>query len=124
MFGSSAGSETGLQFIEKITARFVALDSGIVRRGENTAEIAQIEILEITLSCFGTVEPIGDSQTGDEILGHLQHALFGHGGFAFGRQCLVRGLQTLTHCLHSLQREFGDGALILGKIGEDRLAML
>ncbi|MFM8649307.1 MAG: hypothetical protein ACKODY_06015 [Actinomycetota bacterium] len=124
MFGGSAGSETGLQFIEKNAARLVTLDSGIVRRGENAAEIAQIEILEITLGCLGTVEPIGDPQTGNEILGHLQHSLFGHGGFAFGRQCLVRGLQTLTDCLHSLQREFGDGALILGKIGEHRLAML
>ena len=124
MFGRGACRESGLQFAEKVAAVLVALDSGIIGGGEHAAQIAQIEVVEIALGGFGTIEPIGDPQTRDQILSHLEHALLGHGGLALGGQCLVRGLQPLTNRLHALQGELGDGSLVLGQIGEYRLAML
>ena len=54
--------------------RLVAGDGRIVTGSDDGAEIAQIELGEIGLGGIRPVQPLGDAQTREHLLGHLEHA--------------------------------------------------
>ena len=123
MLALGASDETGAKIGHEGATRVVAFDDRIVGSGDDTAQIAQIELLEVTLGGLGAVEPIGHTQLGEKILRHLQHALLGHGRLALGGQCFVRSLQFLANGLHALEGQLGNGTLVLGNRGEHFFAM-
>ena len=123
VFLIGACGEASAQFSDEFATVLGTLDDGIVRCGNNTAQVAQVEFGQVFTRCFGTVKPIGDAQAGEKILSHLHNALLGHGWLAFSSQCSIGFFEALTNCLHSLQREFGNGTLIFGKLRQHSLAM-
>ena len=121
LFG--ARDQARLHLGDQFATGLGSFDDGIVGRGDDAAKVAQVELRQIALGGFGTIEPVGDAQPGEKILGHLQNALLGHGGLALGGESGVGLFQALTNGLHSLQREFGDRTLVLGDFGQNRLAV-
>ena len=123
MLALGARDESGTKIGHERATRVVTFDDRIVGGGHDTAQITQIELLEIALGGLGTVEPVGYTQLGQKVLRHLQHTLLGHRGLALGGQSFVRGLQLLTHGLHALERQLGDRTLVLRNGGQHFLAM-
>jgi hypothetical protein len=123
LFLIGAGSEPSPQFGDEFTTIFGSLNHRVVSGSNNAAKIAQVKFGQIFASGFGTVEPIGDAKTGEKILGHLQDALLGHGWLTFGGKGSVGVFETLTNGLHTLQRQFGNGTLIFGKLRQHCFAI-
>ena len=67
------GHEGQLQLGRKIAGGLVASDHRIIGCGNHAAQIAQVELVEIGLGRVGPVEPLGDSQLREQLLGHRQH---------------------------------------------------
>ena len=51
-----------LQLGGELAGRLVAGDHRVVGRGDDAAQIAQVELLELALGGLGAVEPLGDAQ--------------------------------------------------------------
>ncbi len=65
------GDERGLQFVRDLTGRLVTRDDGIVAGGDDRAQVAEVEFLEVLLRRVGTVEPLGDAQLRQQFLAIL-----------------------------------------------------
>ena len=111
-------NECGLQVDVQRPRRFVTRDGRVVARGDDAAQITQVEVLHLTLRRFGTVEPVGHAELGEQLLGHLQHAGFGHRGLPAGLELGVLLLDPRAHRGHSLAGQLGERALLLGDLGE------
>ena len=81
-------------------------------------------MLELALGGLGAVEPVGDAQAREQLLGHLQHGGLGHLRLALGLQPGVVLAQPLAHGGDALQRELGDRPLLLGQRREHVGAVL
>ena len=111
-----------LEVVGHGACRQIASNAGILAGGDHAAQVAQIEVFHLTLCGLGAVEPFGDAQLGEHVLGHLDNRLLGHDGLAGGFELRVLFLHAGTNCRHALQRHLGDRALLLGEIGEHRVA--
>ena len=95
------------------TGGLVAGDQRVVGRRHDAAQVAQVEVLELALRGLGAVQPVGDAELGEQVLGHLHHRRLRHLRLALGLQADVVLAQPLAHGRHPLQGELGDGALLL-----------
>ena len=111
-------NERGLQFDVQCPRRLVAGDDRVVTRGDDAAQITQVEVLHLTLRRFGTIEPVGDAELGQQLLGHLDDAGLGHRRLPAGLELGVLLLDPRAHRGHSLAGQLGDRALLLGDLGE------
>ena len=95
-------------------ATFLALDGGILAGGHDAAQVAQIEFVAVATRGLGPVEPFGDAQFGKEILGHLDDTVLGDERLTGGGEPGVLLGDALANRRNTLQRHFGDGALLGG----------
>ena len=109
------GDERRLELGGQLAGRLVAGDERVVGRGDDAAQVAQVEVLELALGGLGAVEPVGDAQAGEQLLGHLHDGRLRHLRLALGLQAGVVLAQPLAHGGHALQRELGDRPLLLGR---------
>ena len=109
------GDQRRLQLGGQLARRLVAGDDRVVGRGDDAAQVAQVEVLELALRRLGPVEPVGDAQPRDQLLGHLHHRRLRHLRLALGLQPGVVLAQPLAHGGDALQRQLGDRALLLGQ---------
>ena len=81
--------ERRLQFDVQRDGGLVAGDDRVVAGDDHAAQIAEIEVIHLPLGGFGTVEPFGDPQLRQELLGHLDDARLRHRRLAL---CLEFGV--------------------------------
>ena len=108
------GDQRGLEFFGDCPGRLVTSDHRVITCCHDTAQIAQIEVLHLALSRLGSVEPVGNTQLGKHLLGHLGDARLGHLRLAVGLELGVLFFDAVAHGRHALERELGNGALLFG----------
>ncbi len=79
-------------------------------------------MVHLSLRSFGTIQPFSDAEPGQQILGHLDDARLGHGRLALCLELRVLFFHPRADRSHSLADELGDRALLLGDLGEHRVA--
>ncbi len=117
-------TSAALRAVASSRGRLVAGHHRVVGGGHDAAQVAQVEVLHLTLGRVGAVEPVGDAQPGDEVLGHSHHGGLRHLRLALGSQPGVVLAQALAHGSDALQRQLGDRPLLLRQGLEDVGAVL
>ena len=102
----------------ELSGGFVTNDEGIVRGGHDTSQVTQVEVGELALGRLGPIEPIGDAELWQQVLGHLQHGRLGHLRLSGGPRPGIVLAESLTHRGHPLEGELGNGALLLRQRSE------
>ena len=118
--------ERRLQLGGETRGGLVADDEGIVRRGHDAAQVAQVEVGELALGGLGAIDANRRRELGQQVLGHLQHGRLGHLRLAGRLRPGVVLAESLAYRGHALQGQLGDRPLLLGKrrehLGEVLLA--
>ena len=114
------GDQGRFQLGGKSPRRLVASDRGIAGGNDHTSKIAQVKTIELSLSGFCPVEPLGDAQLRQHFLRHLDNRSFWHQGPILSGCFGVFLSNPRSHRSHTLQREFCDRALLLWQRREQR----
>ena len=115
------GRECLLQLGGELTSCLVAGHHWIVGRSDHAPQVAQVEIVDVGLRRGCTIEPLGDAQLGQQLLGHRQHARCRDLLLAGGLQLGVLLVHSLAYRRDAtLQGALGHGALGLWQVGEHR----
>jgi hypothetical protein len=59
---STAASTSDSQLGRELTRRLVTSDQRVVGRGDDAAQVAQVEMRQLPLGRLGAVEPVGDAK--------------------------------------------------------------
>ena len=119
------GDEAFLQLGGDLTGGLVARNHRVLARGDDAAQIAQIQLLEIGECRIRAIEPLGHAQLWQQLFGNGQQPAGGDLFLALGLEPGVLFVDGLTHCGDpALQRTLGNGPLCLGKISQYRAAVL
>ena len=118
------GDQRLLEANRQVARGLVASDHWVFRRGDDAAQIAKIELFDVGDGRIGPVEPFGDAQLGQQLLGDGQQAGRRDLVLDLGAQASVLLVDGLAHGRDAtLQRTLGDGLLLLGQIGQHRSAV-
>jgi len=123
-----------LEALGDLASAVVTCDHRVASGGDHAAQIAQVEVVEVGQRRIGAVEPLGDTQSGEQLLGDREETGRGNLFLALRRQLPVllgdgladRGDPALQHALgdRSLRWvEFGEHGIAVGPTGLESLGL-
>ncbi len=107
-----------LEVVGDRPGRLVASHDRVLAGSDDTAQVPQVQVFHLALCCLGAIEPLGNAQLGQHVLGHLDDRLLGHRRLTCCLELGVLLLDTAAHRTHALERQLGDRTLLLGEIGQ------
>ena len=115
--------ERSLELVDECGRTFVAGHGRVTRGDHDTAQVAQVEVFELLEGRLGTVLPLGQSQLREQFFGDLHDRCLGHLGATLGHGPGVLLADACPDCSHALQGQLGDRPLLLGQLGQHRVAV-
>ena len=118
------GGQRLLERGDQVAGALVAGHGGILGGGDDTAQVAQVELVDVGRRGVSPVEPFGDAQPRQQLLGEREHSGRGNLRLALRPEpCVLLVYGLADRGKTALHGALGDGALLLGEVGEHRGAM-
>ena len=118
------GEQRCLEFGGQLTSCLVPGDNRVLAGGDDGAQIREGQVGEIDLRGSRTIEPLGDAQLGEQLLGHLDETGCGDLFFAFGLESGVLLSDCGTYRWYpALKRPLGNSPLLLWQVCQNGIAV-